>query len=383
MSWLFSAVSLQFSAATLSDLLDRVRQWWMREFLALFPERTAKWLAGRDKKSLVLVAERDTISFQLLDDLRQPVASQSISRAQYSFALVDKFLQTHGLERNLAIGVRLPREKFFCRKLILPAEASRPLDDIVVHDLIAKTPFRPDDIHCDYVAARAVGGDKIIVLQWVVRRDFIKDAVASLSVDPARLAFIDAACDHHCGPSPVISMRRDDGRGRPWPRKAAAALACCAMALAVFILWLRYSQQQSKLDDLKAQVAAVKLKAASVRTAIEKLEQKQAILLRLRLQKTGQPGLLDTWDEATRILPAHSWLTELRLSEPQDKQEQQVTMTGFSAAGSSLVALVDRSPLFFDVSLAAPIALDSVEQRERFALQAKLKRHDPIKAAAR
>jgi general secretion pathway protein L len=73
----------------------------------------------------------------------------------------------------------------------------------------------------------------------------------------------------------------------------------------------------------------------------------------------------------------------LRLSEAPDKQDQQVTMTGFSAAGSSLVALVDRSPLFFDASLTAPIALDSVEQRERFALQAKLKRRDPIKAAAR
>jgi general secretion pathway protein L len=40
------------------------------------------------------------------------------------------------------------------------------------------------------------------------------------------------------------------------------------------------------------------------------------------------------------------------------------------------VGLVDRSTLFADASLTAPIALDPLEERERFALQAKLKRPD-------
>jgi general secretion pathway protein L len=375
-------LSMRVHVATLSVLLDRIRQWWLREFLALFPERTAMWLAGRDKKSLLLTPQREAVLFELLNDLRQPVASQRVGWAQYSHTLVEKFLQMAGLAHDSAVGVRLPRDKIFCRKLILPHEALRSLDEIVVHDLVARTPFRLNDIYYDHWATKASGADKIVVWQWVVRRDFVKDALASLQLDPTRLAFIETACDGDGSPSPLISVLRNDHQHRSWASRAAAALTYCAVALAVLTFWLKYAQQESKLDDLKVQIATVKLKAASVRTAVERLEQKQAMLRRLRLQKSQQPGLLDIWEEITRILPVHSWLIELRLSEAQDKQDQLVAMTGFSAAGSSLVAVVDRSPLFFDASLTAPIAVDSVEQRERFALQAKIKSRDSIKAAA-
>jgi len=340
------------------------------------------WLAGRDKKSLLLTPKREGVLFELLNDLRRPVASQSVGWVQYSHTLVEQFLQMAGLARDSAVGVRLPRDKIFCRKLILPHEALRSLDEIVAHDLIARTPFRLNDIYYDHQATKPTDADKIIVWQWVVRRDFVKDALASLDLDPTRLAFIEAACDRDGSPSPLISMVRNDHQHRSWASRAAAALTYCAVALAVLTFWLKYTQQESKLDDLKVQIATVKLKAASVRTAVGRLEQKQAMLQHLRLQKTLQPGLLDIWEEITRILPVHSWLIELRLSEAQDKQDQQVAMTGFSAAGSSLVAVVDRSPLFFDASLTAPIAVDSVEQRERFALQAKIKSRDSIKAAA-
>jgi general secretion pathway protein L len=53
-------------------------------------------------------------------------------------------------------------------------------------------------------------------------------------------------------------------------------------------------------------------------------------------------------------------------------------MTGLSTAAAELVALVDKSPLFADAALTAPIALDSTQQRERFTLQAKLQQRRRI-----
>jgi len=105
---------------------------------------------------------------------------------------------------------------------------------------------------------------------------------------------------------------------------------------------------------------------------MDKLDQKQSAIVRMRLQKRDAPGLLDVWEEVSKILPANSWLTELRLTEIAQKQDQLVVMTGLSTAAAELVATVDRSPLFADATLTAPIALDSTEQRERFTLQAKL-----------
>jgi general secretion pathway protein L len=113
------------------------------------------------------------------------------------------------------------------------------------------------------------------------------------------------------------------------------------------------------------------------------LEQKQALLLRIQLRKRDAAGLLDIWQEATRLLPSHSWLTELRLSEAAGDREQRVAMSGFSAAAASLVGLIDASPRFADASLTSPIAPDSVEERERFSLQAKVRNMSSRREAAR
>jgi general secretion pathway protein L len=277
--------------------------------------------------------------------------------------------------------VRLPGGRIFGRSLTLPVEAMRALDRIVEQDLIGKTPFRRQDIYCGHAATRAAP-DRIVVRQWVARRDIVEDAVASVGLDLDAVAFVDAEARPDADASPRIALRPDrDDRSR-WIGATATALAGSALVLALVAGGLTYWRQGTALDDLDAQLAGARAKAQQVRNAIDKLEKKQAVLLRLRAHKADQPGLLDAWEEATRILPSHSWLTELRLSEAADKQPQ-ISMTGFSTAASSLVGIIDQSPFFTDASLTAPIALDPVEQRERFALQAKLKRPEPMRRASR
>jgi general secretion pathway protein L len=374
--------NISLGAARLSDLLRRLGHLWLREFLALFPPPVGQWLVGRGRSSVVLEAEPDTIALRLLDDNRQPRACERVARADFAPASVDRFLQAHKLERkDTAVGVRLPAGQVFGRTLTLPVEAMRSLDRIVEQDLIGKTPFRPQEIYCDHAATRTAP-DKIVVRQWVARRDIVEDAVAAVGLDLAAVAFVDAEARPDGSALPRIALRPDrDDRSR-WIATTTTALAGSALALALLAAGLTYWRQGVALDDLDAQVAGARAKAQHVRNAIDKLEKKQAVLLRLRAHKADQPGLLDAWEEATRILPSHSWLTELRLSEPADKQPL-ISMTGFSTAAASLVGIIDQSPFFTDASLTAPIALDPVEQRERFALQAKLKRPEPMRRASR
>jgi general secretion pathway protein L len=127
-------------------------------------------------------------------------------------------------------------------------------------------------------------------------------------------------------------------------------------------------------------VAAATAKARSVQGVIDKLQQEQARVLRLRARRE-EPALLEIWEEATRILPAHTWLSELRLAETAEGR--QVVMTGFSAAAASLVALLDASAVFTEASLVGPIAVDPAEGKERFIIQAKLKPPASSKTALR
>lgn len=87
------------------------------------------------------------------------------------------------------------------------------------------------------------------------------------------------------------------------------------------------------------------------------------------------------WEQATRILPAHTWLSELRLSEAQE--QTHVVMTGFSAAAANLIALLDQSQILSEAALVGPIAVDPAEGKERFIIQAKLRAPPASKAASR
>jgi general secretion pathway protein L len=371
------------SMAGFSDLARRCGRWWLREFLALFPERVAEWLIGRGRRVLALSTEHDAMELHLRTEGGRVLASTCIDAGDYSPTTIDRFLQSHDIDRaNVSIGLCLPAERFFRRTLVLPVEVIPSLEKVIVADLIAKTPFRLQDIHHGHVATRDQGSGKIVVSQWVIRREFVADALARFGSDVDDFSFIEGVADAGAS-SPTMMLRPDHGHGTSWLPKAVSALAVCAALLALTASGLEYWHQQSMLDHLEAKVAAARSKAQQVRAAIGRLEQKQAVTLRLRSRKTEQPALIDVWEEATRLLPSHSWLTEMRLSQTMEGQDQQVSMTGLSAAASTLVGLIDQSPLFADATLTAPVTLDPVEGRERFALQARLAAHREIKKASR
>jgi general secretion pathway protein L len=265
--------------------------------------------------------------------------------------------------------------------LILPLEAAGSIDEIVVQDLVAKTPFRLLDIYHDH-QFRTVG-DKVVVWQWIVQREFVVNAVQSAGLDLADLAFVDSEGDSAGGaPAPMLTLRQDRNKHRSWLRKTFYALALGASVLAIVACAHKYWRQQRILDNLSTELATARAKAQQVRAAMDRLDQKQAAIVRVRSQKRDAPGLLEVWEEVSRILPLDSWLTELRLSEIAQRQDQLVVMTGLSTAAADLVALVDKSPMFADAALTAPIALDSIEQRERFTLQAKLQQKRQIEKPA-
>ena len=385
MSLTLSALSPGSLTAGWGHRLRRFGRWWLGEFLALFPERTAAWLVGGGSVALAVADEGERVTLHLLDDRRQIAASRTVAEAESVPDAIVEFLATHGLSPDaVPVGIRLAPDKIFSRKLILPVEAEGALEAIVVQDLIGKTPFRLPAIHHDHVAVRTPGSAKLLVWQWVARRDLVADIAGRLGLEAERLAFVDAVSGPDDGaPAPRITLRRDESAGAAWTRTAAAALAAGLVVLGLAAGTGKYWRQQTAIDALDLQVTAAKAQAQQVRAAIDRLEQKQALLFRLRSQKADRPGLLDAWEEATKILPSHSWLSELRLSETPHGKDQQIVMTGYSQAATSLVGLLDQSPLLADASLTAPVALDPVEQRERFALQAKLKVRQPTRSASR
>jgi general secretion pathway protein L len=349
------------------------------ELFSLFPPQFVQWLVGNDRKSLVLVPAPETIALRLLGGNKEQ-ASKTFGSAEYTPSGIDQFIQEHGLERNqVAIGIRFPANDFFARKFTLPIETSRSLEEIVVRDLTLKTPFRLADIYHGHVAESTTAPGKITLRQWVIRRELVEDAVERLGLELDGLNFIDSGQADALGNVPFIALRQEQSN-RSWIRITALGLLLATIVSGSLAAGMRYWRQEQAIERLDAKLAIARSKAQQVRAELDKLEQKQAVLTRLRSEKADMPGLLELWEEATKLLPSHSWLTELRLSEEPRKGERQLALAGFSAA-ANLVTLLGQSTFFADARLTAPIVIDPVEGKERFALQVRIKQRDRIKVS--
>ncbi|HXO69418.1 MAG TPA: PilN domain-containing protein [Bradyrhizobium sp.] len=369
--------------ARLAVLPRRFGEWWLGEFLNLLPERIVEFLSGRGRTSLVVVTGEGHVTLEQLSSTRVPIASERLASSDNALAEIDRFLRSRGLERkDVDIGLRLPAESVFCRQLRLPVEAVNAIDVIVAQDLAKKTPFKPEDIYCDHAAPERVDGNKIAVWQWITRRQYVHQALLPLKIDVAHLAFVVFDRSGEGQPAPFINLQPSAQSGNSWRQRAAVGLCCSAVFFALVAGGLKYWNQQTAIDRLDAQIAAISSKAQQVRALVDQLQEKKNALLRLRLQRSEKPGLIDLWEETTRVLPSHSWLIEFRLAETVGKREDQVSITGFSNAAPSLVGIIDSSPLFFDAALTSPIAFDATEGRERFALQAKVRAPDAFKETA-
>ncbi len=360
--------------AGLPYLLRRFGEWWLKEFLDLLPTRIVEMLSHRGRALLVVSADQDGATLKLLDSAHTPIALHRAARPDDVPAGIDHFLRSRGLERgDVDIGLRLPAESVFSRQLILPAEAIAAIDVIIAQDLLKRTPFKPADIYSDHMVLERIDGNKMSVWQWITRRQYVHQVLLTLKINVEDLAFIVFDEGAAGVPVPFISLRKDSFGQKSWHRKATQVLSGSAMVLMLMAGGLKYWNQQTAIDQLDKRIAAVSGKARQVRLLVDQLQEKKAALLRLRLQRSERPGLIDLWQEMTRVLPSHSWLTEFRLVETAGKREEQIAISGFSSAAPSLVGIIDGSPLFLEAALTSPIAFDAAEGRERFALQAKVK----------
>jgi general secretion pathway protein L len=373
---MWARLSLLLSNASLevSQLIARVGHWWLREFLALFPEGVAQWLTGSGRITLLLAQNEAFVEWRLRANGDAQFDGMRVARHEYTTASIDDFLRHNKLTRSdVTIAVVLRPEQFFTRKLILPRQAGNAVDGIVARDLVEKTPFKLADIYYDYAVVQEA--DKLTVTQQVAKRDSVGAAAIAFGIEVSDIGFLDAATQREdAAREPAITLHRDRSERTSWTRRAALALVGSAVLLALTTGGIDYWRQQSALDAFGPQIAKTRQRAQEVRDAFTKLEHRQNSFSHLLARKRHTPALLDIWDEVTRLVPSDSWLTELHVTDASPSQDYRLAVSGYSTAAAKLVVTFDRSPLFREAALTTAIAFDPTEQRERFALQAMVRR---------
>ncbi|ANW00404.1 PilN domain-containing protein [Bradyrhizobium icense] len=342
-------------------------QWWLAGLRDAVPAQWREWAEGEARPIATLWRDGDSVTCRLMSaagpaEIRIPCPS-------FNAAALERWLTGQGVTREATtVALVISRELFFLRELSVPKAAFGALLRILDQDIVRRTPFQLSDI---WHAATAVGeeADGVVPMcHWIIRRDRAEAALSELGLTSRDVDCL-AVADTGGEAVPVITFRAVSDEDPAWALRAVRLLAAAALG-AVLLGLVVFEWRQASV------AAAVETALIEARQSAQSGRDGMNPAARLFAMK-AETGVLAVWDELSRILPNHTFLTETRIAEGT------VTLSGFSADAARLVRLIDQSPLFSGATLTSAITPDANEHKERFSIAFKLRGARAARPAAR
>lgn len=332
-------------------------RWWFAELRQVLPSRWIGWADDDAVPRLLISRDCDVVVCRLtsVDGL----VEARFPPHRFDEAVLNAWLTDNGLRREqVMVGPVLGRDLFFRRDLSVPKAALAALPKILEQEVLRRTPFQLSDIWQAAIAAAGGTGDIVSLCHWIVRRDRAEAALAELGLTASDVDFL-AAADANGEVVPVISFHVLSQENPPWAGRAIKLLAAGAVVAVLLGLVVLEWCQVSVTTGIEASLVELREGAQGDRGG----SNQAARLFALK----ADVGILEIWDELSRILPDNTFLTETRFADGR------VTISGFSADAAHLVRIIDHSPMFFGSALAAAITPDSAEQKDRFRISFKVR----------
>lgn len=337
--------------------------WWRSELFGLLPESLVAWLGGTAGPAIRLGVETNGVRVEGVSATGHVAHGGTIAWSDYSVPELDRYLSRMGLKRSDGIiEVVLPPTTFFRRSFEIPVRARERVHAIARQELEHRTPFRAEGVYFGMIVEpRQRDSQTLTIRQTIVRRDLVEAAVRRLDLPLTDIHFVAPAMGDNDSPACSISLRPQADREVPFTRRLLRILTVAALIITGLDAALFWWRQERAITAIEAEIAVVRERALVVRGLEQDIARIRAALLTLEKQRTSL-STADLWRETSRLLPDHSWATDWRF------RDGLISMAGFSAAATELVGLFEKSPLFTQASLDAPITFDAVNGRERFSL---------------
>jgi general secretion pathway protein L len=336
-------------------------RWWLSELRELVPPGWLHWVDGEAIPQLLIRRDGSEIACRLSggDQVEDRLPLQG-----FGPAALNRWLAKRGLDREqVTIAPVIQRDCFLLRQLSVPKAAIPALPTILEQELARRTPFQLSDVWHAAIPAADGAGNVQSFRHWIVRRDRAEAALADLGLTASEVDCL-AAADEQGEFISVIPLRPTAHEDPAWARRAIKLLAAAALAAAVLGFVAFEWRQASVATRLEVQLAEARAGAQGGRAGINSAA-------RLFAMK-ADAGILEIWDELSRVLPDNTFLTETRIADGK------VTISGFSADAARLVRVIDQSPLFSGATLATAITPDATEQKDRFSINFKLRGARPV-----
>lgn len=353
------------SLHTMRDLSNRFLSWWGTELAELVPQRLRQWAEPKTGGRVLSAEDGQFVVYE--ESHGNPSRRGPTSLAS---------IRAEG-QSGLPIGLRLPRAAYLVRRQQLPAAARRDFEKILDVDLERATPFRQQDVYCDYfIEGRPDRDGKLTVNQIVVKRQVLDPILNELASNRIKVDFVDCWDDDKKQRLPInlLKGQRKEPATTSYARLVLALSACIAVLSGSAIL-IGLSKYETALQQLEVATEATKAKALAVERSLSEIEASLAEISDLRRLRTTRPSTIRILDELTRLLPDTAWVSHLRI------EGNAIEVTIVTQATDGLLPLLASSPLFSTAELAAPVTFDRAGQSERVTVRMTLKPMTPASHA--
>jgi general secretion pathway protein L len=344
-------------------------QWWLLGLRETAPPGWLSWIRGESIPWLVIKRDGDHVVCRLV----AADFSKETRRSLHGFSLpvLNAWLAECNLKLNqVSVGISIDRERFFIRNLSLPIAAAAALPKILEQDLLRRTPFQLADVWHGATEDGRAGSDVLTMRHWIIRKDHAELAVAELGLRSNEIDHI-AANDPDGNCTPVVWYRKSAQEDPVWARRAIKMMGLAVLGTALLAL-AAFECAQSSIATGVATSLSEAQEFARASGSHGDFNQK-AMLFAMKTDVS----VLEVWDELSRILPDHTFLTESRIADGR------VTISGFSSDAARLVRMIDQSPLFTGANLAAGITPDSTEHKDRFSIGFKVRNALTLRSLSR
>lgn len=351
-------------------LVSRFFRWWFGELAALLPQGWRSALSDRRPRVIVVVGDGAARvhygrrnSFRDLGTIPFLVENREVA-AQFCPQILAPFHT-----RDADVVLRLPRKAALRRIIDLPLAAMENLREVIGFEIDRHTPFKAGEVYFDYgLRAKDAANNRLTVDLVVVTRGPADAAVSQLrtwGLDPDRLD-IEGSEALDVNLLPLASQARGGGYRR-WLVAAAVVGLCVLVGIAVY---LPLYQKQKLAAEARAEMQIAQAEAAQTKELsdrVDHLETSGAYVVR---QKQQRPSVSEVLSLLTDVLPDDTWVIQLSWTG------ERLTVAGYSASSSSLIAALEDATLFSEVRFNSPVTVDQRVGLERFNLSTKVLRRE-------
>ncbi|MGO4737537.1 PilN domain-containing protein [Bosea sp. 2KB_26] len=342
-----------------------VAEFWAKELRASLPDALRSWAKPERLLRLVIRPAEDHVSITLFAWDNRELFTERASWAEYSRSVLNRWKdRAASFAPSSRIRFVLSAPQAIAQSLVIPRRAQVRAEDIVRENIARKTPLKPDEVFVGY-DLRGAAASKLELRYLLLPRAVLDQMLARLAVAPSEIATLEGPAFEGLPPASVPFAQKPH-RPSPWFKRIAIALVLLSVLGAVTGYLALAWRQAQLLKSMETEIAEISGPAQQSTESLRSVFGLADDVSRLTAQRST-PGIVQVWDELSRILPDSTFLTELEITGTT------LRATGYSDAAPALIKLLEESPILHNATLSGPLVFDRSTGKENFSLRATLR----------